>query len=271
MRSVAVMVAVLSCERTPSTQPEQPAAEASTQAAPVAKSKSRVAEPDVSPRCPEGMALLEPGDTPQELVPFCLDAIEVTVARYRECVDAGTCEPVDPEREWLIEMTWTGDNPELPINYIRYEDALAYCRFRGGRLPTEAEWLWAAGPGRGQGFPWGDTMTWDPPERYCGQYLVSGKEPGQPVPCPAAQYASDRTAEGVYDLVGSLHEYVAPGGNGDYGVANVGVLRGLEPPKPERIGKGPQISAQGSIWRSHEEDELLLGARTSRCARDTRR
>ncbi|MBK9030290.1 MAG: formylglycine-generating enzyme family protein [Myxococcales bacterium] len=85
---------------------------------------------------------------------FWIDRHEVTVAEYRACVHAAGCplEPlVDGDPRYLAD--------DLPQVDVTRPEAETMCRWRGGRLPTEAEWEKAA---RGTDFrtwPWGD----DPP------------------------------------------------------------------------------------------------------------
>ncbi len=113
---------------------------------------------------------------------FAIDRTETTGVRYRECVAAGRCSP----------MRCDADVPDAaPARCLAWADARAYCAFRGGRLPTEAEWQRAAaGPLEvSRPFPYGTT--------------------------PAAPDASvdDLTPEGIRDLAGSLAEWVDDAGD----------------------------------------------------------
>ena len=78
--------------------------------------------------------------------PFEIDAYEVTEERYQECVAAGRCPP----------LPLTGE-PGRALGGIPRAEAESYCGYRGGHLPTEDEWTFAAGGARPRRYPWGDT------------------------------------------------------------------------------------------------------------------
>ena len=81
---------------------------------------------------------------------YYIDKYEVTNAQYRAFVQHTGHRP-SLEAEKLL---FSGDRQ--PAVGAAWEDALAYCRWRGGRLPTEAEWEKAARGTDGRTYPWGE-------------------------------------------------------------------------------------------------------------------
>ena len=94
-----------------------------------------------------------------------------------------------------------------PVTQVTWLAAQRYCAAHGQRLPTEAEWEYAARPRPGDRFPWGS----DPP-RCDG--VVFGRLPEQECagrgaePAPVGSSPQDRTAQGIQDLAGNVAEWV---------------------------------------------------------------
>jgi formylglycine-generating enzyme required for sulfatase activity len=131
---------------------------------------------------------------PIEVAPFSMDRGEVTVARFEQCVKARRCERLPYESE-----------PGLPVVALPPERAEQFCRFSGGRLPSSAEWRFAASGAEGRRFPWGFTGLVC---RRAAYGLVTG-------PCSTNGNGPDlvgarpdgRTPEGLVDLAGNVAEW----------------------------------------------------------------
>jgi formylglycine-generating enzyme required for sulfatase activity len=100
------------------------------------------------------------------LEPYAIRATAVTNGEFLEFVHAAGYRPADGHRFLAHVVRTAGDSlPEklpdeqesLPVTFVSLADARAYAAWHGQRLPTEAEWQWAAeGGGAGLRFPWGD-------------------------------------------------------------------------------------------------------------------
>jgi formylglycine-generating enzyme len=81
---------------------------------------------------------------------FAIDRDEASVADYRACVSAGACELdplIDGDERYIDD-----DGPMVNVTWIEARD---FCHWRGGRLPTEAEWERAARGDDNRPWPWG--------------------------------------------------------------------------------------------------------------------
>jgi formylglycine-generating enzyme required for sulfatase activity len=168
------------------------------------------------------------------LSPYCIEAHEVTVAEYRSCSDVGGCKTAnfnewpgisDKDRKVYDPLCTFADargRGTHPINCVDWEMADHYCKAIGARLPTEAEWEFAARGPDGRSYPWGDA----PPDtrvlNACGSECVAwGKERGiklEPMyaaddgyatTAPVGSFPEGKSRYGLLDVVGNVWEWTA--------------------------------------------------------------
>lgn len=135
---------------------------------------------------------------------FCIDRTEVSVEAY------ATCAQCSPPR---LGAGCNGGFPARgrhPVNCVRWADAAQYCLARGARLPSEAQWEYAARGADSRTAPWGAGMPW---ERLCWE---RSPEEGT---CTVGSFPRGATPQGVLDLEGNVAEWVgdwyAPYGTAD--------------------------------------------------------
>jgi formylglycine-generating enzyme required for sulfatase activity len=130
---------------------------------------------------------------------FWIDRTEVANAQYAGCVAAGVCSPPSPSST-LTRKSYYGDSQydEYPVIYVSWDDATTYCEWVGGRLPSEAEWEYAARGTDGRIYPWGN--EWD--AKRCNAW-ESGKHDTTPV----GAYLQGASPYGVLDMAGNVLEW----------------------------------------------------------------
>ena len=140
---------------------------------------------------------------------FHIDLYEVTVFQFRRCVADGDCDAPDSPASATREDYF--DNPEYggyPVIGITWDQAKDYCEWRGGRLPTEAEWEKAAkGPSpNAHTAPWGyleEQVDWieDCDKGNYGLCLPDTARIGS--------YPDGVSHYGLFDMCGNAMEWVA--------------------------------------------------------------
>ncbi len=137
--------------------------------------------------------------------PFWMDRTEVDVGAYQACVAAGRCAL--PARTSPLCTFALGD-PALPVSCVNHSAASRFCTQRGARLPTEAEWEFAAKGISQRPFPWGDagsacavaaTLRSDNTAKSC-----SGVRPAR-----VGTHPRGRSPFGLDDMAGNLEEWTA--------------------------------------------------------------
>ena len=149
------------------------------------------------------------------LSPFSIDRVEVTVGAWRACVQAGACSPApfavsDPR--FL--------RPSLPITSVTWSEADAYCRWRGARLPTEAEWERAARGIDGRVWPWGNLLKpavfnhgrFAGPEDAGSDFVAlirPDPSDGATFLAPVGAHPDGASPDGVLDMAGNVMEWTS--------------------------------------------------------------
>ena len=164
---------------------------------------------------------------------FLIDRCEVTNGQFAEFVAAtghrteaerqGWSGVFDPARKsWVPTPGADWRHPEgprssiaarqdHPVVHVSWDDAAAYARWAGGRLPTEAEWEYAARGGReGEEYPWGDTSPGEAPTANIWQGTFPERDlgtDGYRGVAPGARFPAN--GYGLFDMAGNVWEWTA--------------------------------------------------------------
>jgi formylglycine-generating enzyme required for sulfatase activity len=172
---------------------------------------------------------------------YYIDVYEVTQNRYRECLEAGGCTTENGKN--LNTPVWD----EHPMMDITWYDALEYCEWRGGSLPTEAQWEKAARGTDQRRYPWGDEPVTCERSRYgdCGWMTA-----------PVGSHPEGVSPYGVHDMAGNAWEWIYDWYDQDY----YQISPSENPTGPEKdtgwkSERGGawfyEASLMSSIWRNH--------------------
>jgi len=187
--------------------------------------------------CAPTDAECEPRERPRHPVEikagFWFGRTEVTVAAYRRFAEAtGGLMPAPPDfnRGWLLD-----DHPMVKVSWY---DATAYCAWLGGRLPTEAEWEYAARAGRESKYPWGDAIGRDR-ANYGRDECCGGMADGPDRWTSTSPVGSFPPNDfGLYDVAGNVWEWCEDVYRADAHSAPRSGATGAEDSSPSRTLRG---------------------------------
>jgi len=200
---------------------------------------------------------------------FRIDAREVTAAQYDSCVRAGACTPAHYDdgaclvfsapRFRAVTVPRQYRDPSYPVVCVSWGQAREYCRFKGGRLPTEAQWEYAATGGRTAAYAWGS----DPPS--ADRCTPAARN------CPSSAGSYRPDASGLYDMTGNVWEWTGDRYQADYYTAGP-----ADDPQGPEVGRyrvirgggwysGPsQLRLRNRHWFAPEAGEVSIGFRCVR-------
>ncbi|MBD3421527.1 MAG: SUMF1/EgtB/PvdO family nonheme iron enzyme [Chitinivibrionales bacterium] len=201
---------------------------------------------------------------------FRIDIYEVSVAQYDSCVKHGACTPAHYTDGTCL--LWNGAvfkrivvpsayrTADVPVVCVTWQQARRYCRFQGKKLPTEAQWEYAACGGKTATYAWGTTL---PTKRKCAYA-------GEHKPKPCGSYPPGPA--GLYDMTGNVWEWTNDRYQQDFYVQS----QSTDPPGPVagryRVIRGggwysdpAQLRIQNRHWFSPTHAEASIGFR---CVRD---
>jgi formylglycine-generating enzyme required for sulfatase activity len=176
------------------------------------------------------------------LDPYEIDLHEVTFEAFQLCAETLICQPSDLGSD---DDFW---GPKRPATGVVWPAANAFCEWIGKRLPTEAEWEFAARGTDGRTYPWGEAK----PE--CGMLAMRlGEEKDA---CDrfgtknVGLYPNDKSPFGLLDMGGNVREWVSDYYHPGYYLTLQGV-KTSNPTGPERplqvlvntVGDGPDAEA----------------------------
>ncbi|MEB2311546.1 MAG: SUMF1/EgtB/PvdO family nonheme iron enzyme [Sorangiineae bacterium] len=179
-------------------------------------------------RCSQLLFSDEMSAHPVLLSAYWLDRTEVTVRDYARCVKLGRCRAIDYAAGKLRFA-----REDYPVTFVSWDDARAYCRFRGARLPTEAEWERAARGVEGRRFPWGNIYNSRVSNHGRLGWAPTDLRDGFAELAPVGSFPAGKTPEGFLDLAGNVAEWVEDRYASPY------------PPEPATDPGGPSAATGG--------------------------
>jgi formylglycine-generating enzyme required for sulfatase activity/serine/threonine protein kinase len=162
---------------------------------------------------------------------FSIDRYEVTNGMYGKCVAAGVCSKPKIPKDYADPL-----KVNHPVVYVTWEQALAYCEWRGGSLPSEAQWEKAARGGLQDAlYPWGDAAPTCQRANYWG---IEGGCVGDTSPVGLLR----PNGYELYDMAGNVWEWVWDWRQDDYYTTRTSWKNPLGP------ANGSKRGLRGGSW-----------------------
>ena len=188
----------------------------------------------------------------------------VTNKQYQACVQAGACTAPDD-----AGASFTGD--DQPVVDVDWNQAKTFSEWVGGRLPTEAEWEYAArSGGKEQKYPWGNE------EATCDKAVISsgGDGCGRNATWPVCSMPAGNTKQGLCDMAGNAWEWVQDWYHDSYNGAPSDGSAWESPEGSYRVYRGGSWRSDAVFTRSAVRNDYgpgyhrrLLGFRPARRGR----
>lgn len=159
---------------------------------------------------------------------FSMAKTLVTNEQYRACVAAGACSAL------AEDPGMTGD--DQPAVGATWEQAAAFSRWVGGRLPTEAEWEYAArSGGKDRKYPWGDEAA------SCDKAVLDAGAKqgcGRAATWPVCSKPAGNTEQGLCDMAGNANQWVQDAYHPSYEGAPADGSAWMNPARAEHVFRG---------------------------------
>jgi formylglycine-generating enzyme required for sulfatase activity len=174
---------------------------------------------------------------------YAMDVHEVTVGRYSTFLKkSGRMPPL------FWDTVDPNEHADRPVIGVDWEDANAYCRWVGKRLPTEAEWEHAARGTDERRYPWGNQT---PTSEFANYGLGARFSYGQTL-MPVGHYDKGKSPYGLHDMAGNVWEWVQDW----YGANYYEISDKHNPPGPE---EGQFKVLRGGSWSELPKYLLTYG------------
>jgi len=134
---------------------------------------------------------------------YYIDKFEVSNDQYARCVEANQCDiPTNLRSRQRGSYFNDPQFADYPVIYVSWSNASAYCSWRGGRLPSEAEWEKAARSDDERPYPWGE----DQPTCQAANFWPTGPCEGDTLPVNSKPNGA--SPYGAYNMSGNVAEWV---------------------------------------------------------------